>query len=101
MRADIDRLGIDAQWQEPGVLSVATRPHEVEELAEEAALLRRYGWEAELLDRDATRAEVDSPTYLGAVLQRTGTALVDPGALHRASETPRSPAASGSTSTRR
>ncbi len=81
MKADIDRLGIDAHWSEPGVLSVATRPHELDELDEEAALLRRYGWEAEVLDRDATRAEVDSPTYLGAVLQRTGTALVDPGAL--------------------
>ena len=46
-----------------------------------SALLRRYGWEAEVLDRDAVRAAVASPTYLGAVLQRTGVALVDPGAL--------------------
>jgi glycine/D-amino acid oxidase-like deaminating enzyme len=34
-----------------------------------------------VLDRDAVRAQVDSPTYLGAVLQRTGGGLVDPGAL--------------------
>ena len=58
-----------------------TQPHELTDLDEEVALLRRYGWEAEALDRDAVRAEVASPTYLGAVLQHTGVGLVDPGAL--------------------
>jgi glycine/D-amino acid oxidase-like deaminating enzyme len=81
MKADLARLRIDARWEEPGVLSVATQPHELAELGEEAALLRRYGWDAEVLDRDAVQAEVASPTYLGAVMQRTGVALVDPGAL--------------------
>ena len=81
LKADLERHRIDAAWQETGLLSVATQPHELEELGEEAALLRRYGWEAEVLDRDALRAEVSSPTYLGAVLQRTGVALADPGAL--------------------
>jgi glycine/D-amino acid oxidase-like deaminating enzyme len=81
MKADLARLRIDAAWQETGMLSVATRPHEIAELDEEAALLRRYGWEAQVLDRDAVRAAVDSPTYLGAVYQRMGVALVDPGAL--------------------
>jgi glycine/D-amino acid oxidase-like deaminating enzyme len=81
MRADLERLRIDTAWQEPGVLSVATQPHELPELEEEAALLRRFGWDADVLDREAVRAEVASPTYLGAVWQRTGVALVDPGAL--------------------
>ena len=81
LKAALARLRIDAAWQESGMLSVATRPHELDELEEEAALLRRYGWVAEVLNRDALRAEVASPTYLGAVLQRTGVALVDPGAL--------------------
>jgi glycine/D-amino acid oxidase-like deaminating enzyme len=81
LRADLERHRIDAAWQEPGVLSVATKPHELAELDDEAALLRRYGWEADVLDRDAVRAQVASPTYLGAVWQRTGVALVDPGAL--------------------
>jgi glycine/D-amino acid oxidase-like deaminating enzyme len=78
---DLAALEIDAAWQEPGLLSVATQPHELADLDEEVALLRRYGWDAETLDRDAVRAEVASPTYLGAVLQRTGVGLVDPGAL--------------------
>jgi glycine/D-amino acid oxidase-like deaminating enzyme len=81
LEGDLDRHGIDAGWERHGLLSVATQPHEVAGLDEEAALLRRFGWEAEVLDRDATRAEVASPTYLGAVHQRTGAALVDPGAL--------------------
>ena len=81
MKADLARHRIDAAWQDSGVLSVATRPHEVAELGEEAALLRRYGWEADVLDRDAVREQVASPTYLGAVEQRTGVALADPGAL--------------------
>jgi glycine/D-amino acid oxidase-like deaminating enzyme len=81
LKADLAELAIDAAWEEPGLLSVATRPHELAGLDEEAALLRRYGWDAEVLDRDALRAQVDSPTYLGAVLQRTGAGLVDPGAL--------------------
>ena len=34
-----------------------------------------------MLDRDAVRAQVTSPTYLGAVWQHTGAALADPGAL--------------------
>jgi glycine/D-amino acid oxidase-like deaminating enzyme len=81
MKADLARHRIDASWQETGMLSVATRPHELEELDEEAALLRRYGWQADVLDRDAVRAAVSSPTYLGGVHQHTGVALVDPGAL--------------------
>ena len=72
MKADLERHRIDAAWQETGLLSVATQPHELDELDAEAALLRRYGWEAAVLDRDELRAEVASPTYLGGVLQRTG-----------------------------
>jgi glycine/D-amino acid oxidase-like deaminating enzyme len=81
LKADLERHRIDAAWEEPGLLSVATQPHELTDLHEEAALLRRFGWEADVLDRDAARAAVASPTYLGAVHQRTGVGLVDPGAL--------------------
>ena len=81
LKADLERHRIDAAFEEHGLLSVATQPHELADMGEEAALLRRFGWDAEVLDRDAVRAAVASPTYLGAVLQRTGVALVDPGAL--------------------
>jgi glycine/D-amino acid oxidase-like deaminating enzyme len=45
--------------------------------------LRAAGEDAELLDRERVRAEVDSPTYLGAALQRSNCALLHPGKLSR------------------
>ena len=81
MRATLERRGIDAAWQEPGVIDVATRPHEVPWLAEAAEAARRLGEEVTLLDGDAVRAEVNSPTYLGGLWHHSGGALVDPARL--------------------
>lgn len=64
-----DLRGIDVEWEETGDLFVALEPHEVTPDAE--------GW----LDRDAIRAEVDSPTYLGGLWNREGSALVHAGKL--------------------
>jgi glycine/D-amino acid oxidase-like deaminating enzyme len=77
----IETFGIDARYEPVGVLDVATRAHEVEDLEEHADELRRFGWEAEWLDRDAVRAEIDSPTYLGGVWQKTGVGILDPARL--------------------
>ena len=77
----IDEFGIDARYEPVGVLDVATREHEVADLEEHAEELRHYGHEAEWLDRDAVRAEIDSPTYLGGVWQKTGVATLDPARL--------------------
>jgi hypothetical protein len=38
-------------------------------------------WDAELLDAEAMRAQVDSPTCLGGVWSRRAAALVDPARL--------------------
>ena len=81
MRETLRERGIDAAWEEPGVIDVATRPHEVPWLAEGAEAARRHGEEVTLLDGDAVRAEVDSPTYLGGVWTHSGGALVDPARL--------------------
>ncbi|TDD57081.1 FAD-dependent oxidoreductase [Kribbella antibiotica] len=75
--ATIARLGIDCDWRRTGELTVATSPHHLAELAEEVA--RRPG--AVLLDQDAVRAELDSPTYLGALSDPHSTALVEPARL--------------------
>ena len=37
MQADIESLGLDAEWQRTGMLSVATEPHQVDWLADAAA----------------------------------------------------------------
>jgi glycine/D-amino acid oxidase-like deaminating enzyme len=82
IRATLDVRGIDAAWEENGFIDVATRQHELEGLAESVELARRYGHEVEVLDRDQVRARVDSPTYLGGLLTRSGGgALVDPARL--------------------
>jgi glycine/D-amino acid oxidase-like deaminating enzyme len=81
IRATVARHGIDCAWEDTGVIDVATAPHHVAWLAEEAELLRRYGWDAQLLDAEAMRAEVDSPTYLGGLWSRDACVFVDPARL--------------------
>jgi glycine/D-amino acid oxidase-like deaminating enzyme len=78
---DVELYGIDAELEQTGFLSLALEPHELSELEEEAELLSGFGKSAELLDQAAVRAEVDSPTYLGGLWERTGAALVHPGKL--------------------
>lgn len=71
--------GIDCDWQQTGSLTVATQPHH---LAELSSLHRDMaGHDVSLLDGAEVRAELDSPTYLGALVDRAGTALVEPARL--------------------
>ena len=81
LRTDLEALGIDAQFEETGSLTVALSPHELPGLQGEAEEMRRYGQTVRVLDRDAVQAEVHSPTYLGATWSQTGNALVHPGRL--------------------
>ncbi|MEU4290741.1 FAD-dependent oxidoreductase [Kribbella sp. NPDC026596] len=73
----IEQFGIDCDWQRTGELTVATAPHHLDELAEEAE--ERPG--VTLLDQEAARAELNSPTYLGALSDPHRTALVEPARL--------------------
>lgn len=77
----VAELGIDCDWERTGELSVATAPWQVAGLDEEAELDRRFGRRAERLDAAATRAELNSPTYLGGVWHRDTTAMLDPAKL--------------------
>jgi glycine/D-amino acid oxidase-like deaminating enzyme len=72
---------IDCHWERTGELAVATAPHQVDELASDAADMQKAGQDVVLLDRDEIRAQVHSPTYLGALWDRGGTALVEPARL--------------------
>ncbi|HET6870690.1 MAG TPA: FAD-dependent oxidoreductase [Solirubrobacteraceae bacterium] len=78
---DLRDLSIDAEFEQTGDLVVALEPRELADLAEEADLLRRFGYETELLDADQTQKQVNSPLFLGALWTRTGSALVHPGKL--------------------
>ena len=64
------RYGFDCDFRRTGELQVATAEWQVDDL--------RGG---ELLDRDAVRAELDSPTYLAGSWDRDGCAIVDPARL--------------------
>jgi glycine/D-amino acid oxidase-like deaminating enzyme len=77
----IHEYAIDCAWERTGELAVATQPWQLDELAGAATLAAAHGETAELLDGDAVRAEVNSPTYLGGVWLRDATALVDPARL--------------------
>ncbi len=81
LHQDLGRHAIECDYATPGVLTVALEPRELEDLREEEELARRFGHDVELLDVEATRAQVNSPTYLGAVWDRSGSALVHPGRL--------------------
>jgi glycine/D-amino acid oxidase-like deaminating enzyme len=81
IRETVDRRGIDAGWNGSGIIEVATRRHEVAWLEEAAETARAHGEDVVLLGREATRAEVDSPTYLAGLWQRGSSATVDPARL--------------------
>jgi glycine/D-amino acid oxidase-like deaminating enzyme len=78
IRETVARHRIDCRWEDTGMIHVATAAHQLSGLAEAAELLRRHGWDAELLDADAMRAQVNSPTYLGGMWSHDDCALVDP-----------------------
>ncbi len=77
--AALERHRIDGV-ESNGVLSVATAPHQVEGLREYLRELQRFGEAGEFLERDAVRAELDSPTYLAGVWRHRGS-IVDPARL--------------------
>ena len=70
--------GIECDLLSPGAIETAVTPGQLEELQGGAEELARFGYEAELLDADEMRAEVDSPLYVGGLWQKSGECTVDP-----------------------
>ena len=68
----VEHYGIDCDFSRQGELHVATREHELAGFDQSTD---------DYLDAEALRAELDSPTYLGGVWEREGTAMVDPARL--------------------
>ncbi|MER7047798.1 NAD(P)/FAD-dependent oxidoreductase [Streptomyces jumonjinensis] len=78
----VETYAIDCDFERTGSIDVATEPHQLAELDEMHEQARRFGFDGlELLDRDALRAEVDSPTFLGGLWDRRGTAMLHPARL--------------------
>ena len=77
----IERHGIDCAWEPTGTLAVATEPHQVQWCRDAVPHLTAYGHDVSFLDREAVRAEVNSPLYLGGFWRKDGGACIDPARL--------------------
>lgn len=77
----IEDFQIDCKLEKTGELKVATESYQIGDLAADYERMLDFGDDAELLDQAGTRALVNSPTYLGAVIGRDRTVLIDPARL--------------------
>jgi len=76
MQAEIERLGLDVDWQRTGMLTVATEPHQVDWLQEAAD-----AGEGKFLDLRTVRQEIQSVTYLAGLFSPDTCAIVHPAKL--------------------
>ena len=76
MQADIERLGLDVDWERTGMLSVATEPHQVDWLQDAAT-----AGEGHFLGPAEVREEIHSPTYLAGLFHPDTCAIVHPAKL--------------------
>jgi glycine/D-amino acid oxidase-like deaminating enzyme len=81
IEAAVDRYALDCDFERTGEIDVATEPYQVDALHALAEEASRYGVRLDLLDREAVRAEVDSPTFLGGLWDRDGVAMLHPAKL--------------------
>ncbi|MFE7371948.1 MULTISPECIES: NAD(P)/FAD-dependent oxidoreductase [Streptomyces] len=82
IEAAVARYGIECEFERTGEIDVATEPHQLQELREWHEEIVGLGITGvDFLDRDALRAEVDSPTFLGGLWDRRGVAMLHPAKL--------------------
>ncbi len=84
IEAAIERYGIDCDYERTGVIDVATTFHSssyFDELGDDYQQLRSLGQKVELLDGEAMRGQVNSPTYTGGLWRKDRAAIVDPARL--------------------
>ncbi|MFE3250775.1 NAD(P)/FAD-dependent oxidoreductase [Streptomyces sp. NPDC059209] len=78
----VERYAIDCDFERTGDIAVATQPHQVAGLRELYDGATAAGFTGlDLLDAEAVRAEVDSPTFLGGLWDRRGVAMLNPARL--------------------
>jgi len=73
--------GIDADLTVDGKTHVATRTHEIAELAGMQELNDRFGESSEILTAEEVQADVHSPTYLGGIRIHSSGGLLNPAKL--------------------
>ncbi len=75
----LDAYAIDAEWEETGMLTVATEPHQIAWLRDAAS--DDAGEPAEFLTGDDLKAKGNSPLYRAGMFAPTGTGYVHPAKL--------------------
>jgi glycine/D-amino acid oxidase-like deaminating enzyme len=82
MLADLERHGIDCDYEPTGELTPSVAGYQDDWPAETAALYGRFGYDVEVFpDAAAMRAEVDSPIYRGGAWVKDGGGVLDPAKL--------------------
>jgi glycine/D-amino acid oxidase-like deaminating enzyme len=77
----VAKHGIDCDFAPVGELSVATAGWQLDGIEEHAAAARALGHEAQVLDGDQVRRELNSPLLVGGLNTTTGNAMLDPARL--------------------
>ncbi|KOX17709.1 FAD-binding oxidoreductase [Nocardiopsis sp. NRRL B-16309] len=77
----VERHGIDCEFERTGELLVATEPWQAEGFEEAARSMAEHGTTAQVWDAERVRREIDSPTYVGALYEPDGVAMVHPAKL--------------------
>jgi glycine/D-amino acid oxidase-like deaminating enzyme len=81
IEATVREHRIDCDLERTGVLDVATEPWQLDDLADIAEPMRAHGYDVELLDAIAMRAQLESPTFVGGLEVRGRTAILNPARL--------------------
>ena len=77
----VKKYNIECDWERTGELRVAVTSWQLEGMQAEANLRNKYGDNVEFLTQEEVQSRVKSPTYVGALFDHDGTALVDPARL--------------------
>jgi glycine/D-amino acid oxidase-like deaminating enzyme len=81
IEATIKRLGIECDYLRTGDVSMASEPHQVEELKAEMEISARYSIRSEFYDRDRLEEIVKSPFFIAGLNHPDHAALVNPAQL--------------------
>ncbi len=81
IEATIARYGIECDWERTGEFRVAVAPWQFDGMHDEARLRNEMGDHVEVLSMEQVQSRIHSPSYVGALFDVDGTALVDPARL--------------------
>jgi glycine/D-amino acid oxidase-like deaminating enzyme len=81
IEATIANYNIECNFERTGELQVAVAPWQFKGMAEQAERRNAMGDTVEVLSQEEVQARVHSPSYVGALFDHDGTALVDPARL--------------------